>query len=501
MSSFVPEGASIDEKREVVEAWDELLRLWDSHAAYMFEPHPQQTLFLHPDRDVFPRIRVFQGGNRTGKTEIGILEDFAFAHGERPWDGTKTPLRVPNRGRIITSSYDIQKKVIEPKIKRLWPDDAIATMKRGQQGHLSEIHFKNGSWVDFLSYEQEPLKHEGADIDWLHADEPPPQDIWIGNMRGLVDRGGMAWITMTPLVEPWLMDEVIVRAKAQDPNFYFVQSTMYDNVGYGLTEKNVKDFESQLTEEEKMARIHGEWLVLQGLVYKEYRDHYFIGDAPSKDAWGGHLVRPFEIPPHWPRFMGCDPHDREPTHFLWVAINEEHEAFVYDELKLPAMTVKRMAEIVREREVNHMRPAARPIMRIIDPAAARKNNVLEIGSNIKDQFMQEGLYFYAANNELDAGHKKVRQYLEAQETMKGYKPAAFVFDTCTGFRQAMLRYLWDEHSSSSSNESRGPKQKPREKWKHFMDCFRYVLMANPRYYEQHRGERRTYTPANTRTGY
>ena len=451
---------------------------------YYFNPHPKQQLFFHPDRDEFPRFRVFLGGNRTGKTECGVLEAFAFAMGERPWDGTKTPVPVPNRGRICATSYlDGLKKVIEPKIRMLWPKTAIKNIKKGQVGNIAEITLSNGSVIDFLSYDQESLKHEGADLDWVLFDEPPTREHFIANVRGLVDRGGYCWLTLTPLKEAWILDEIVNKAKAGDPNYFYVQASMYDNISFGLHQKSVKEFEAQLTEEERAVRIHGEFLALQGLVYKEWKDHYWVPNAESKEEAGGHIVKPFTIPAHWPRIMSMDPHDRTPSHVIWIAINEKSEAVIYDELLIPPIDAKRMAATIKERESHHREVTNRSIVRFIDPAAARRANTLEVGANLRDELMKNGLYCYPAMNDIDAGHKAVREYLEITETSRGWKPKLFVFDTCTGVRRAMNRYLWDDWASPKEAQKKDAKNKPREKDKHFPDTIRYALNTFPQYYE------------------
>jgi phage terminase large subunit-like protein len=491
---------TLEQQREYIKVTQEIIRYLRDDTIYYFTPNPGQQRFFHPEQDHFPRFRVAHAGNRGGKSECGILEDWAFAHGERPWDGTKTPLPVPNRGRIITESYDVIRKNIEPKIKALWPKESILEKKKGQAGHLAIVKFRNGSWIDILSYEQLSEKHESVDLDFVHFDEPPPHAHYIANIRGLVDRGGYWWMTATPIKEPWVIDSVVAKC-GKDPNYHLTEWSTYDNVGYGLSEKNIDTFKATLDPSEVQARIYGKPLSLQGAVYPEFKDHYWIPGESIQGEAGGHLIKPFVIPANWPRFFGCDPHDRSPTHGIWLAVNEENEAFVYDEIQLPIMTVKDMADSIKTRETEHRDPYKGQIYRIIDPAAARKNNVLEVGSNIKDQFLENGMYFYSATNELDAGHKKVREYLKFEKTRNGIAPKLFIFDTCGEFRHSLRRYIWDSWSSPKEAQKKDPKQKPREQFKHFPDTLRYLLMANPRYMEPRNYQKRKHVANNFTTGY
>jgi hypothetical protein len=422
------------------------------------------------------------------------LDGFAFTQGQRPWDGSKTPVKTPCRGRVVATSFlDGIKKVIEPKIKEIFPPESIESTKTGQQGSLIEVRMKNGSWFDLCSTEQESMKHEGADLDWVWFDEPCSRNHWIANTRGLVDRGGYAWMTMTPLEEPWILDECITRASV-DPNYFFVQASMYDNVGFGLTEKAVKEFESSLTEDEKAVRIYGEWLVLQGLIYKEYSDHYF----PD-----GHLIKPFVIPENWPRFMIVDPHDRTPTYILWLAVNEQDEVFAYDELTIGQKTVAEISAEIKSREKDvHDKPSDWHY-RIIDPAAAQISNVMEIGSNIQDEFSKCGIYTYKGHHDINPGHKKVREYLRFEENaLTGTKkPRLFVFDNLRVLRHSFQHYIFDEWVAAT-RDKKEPKEKPRDKHKHPMDALRYGLMVNPHFIRRNKsGPGSGYKPQNKRTGY
>jgi len=490
--AFDASTLNVTELHELCKTLESVKDIVVNNKAYYFDPHAKQTLFFHPDRDHFPRFRAFQGGNRTGKTESGCLEACAFALGERPWDGTKVPIKPPNRGRIVGTSYlDGIKKVIQPKIKNLWPADAIESTKMGQQGSWVEIKMKNGSVIDLLSMEQEHMKHEGADLDWVWFDEPPPREHWIANIRGLVDRGGYAWLTMTPLSEPWILDEIILKA-TQDKDYFFVQASMYDNVGYGLTLPEVKAYENALTEDEIQVRVHGEWLVLQGLIYKEYRDHYF----PE-----GHLVKPFPIKSHWPRWFGIDPHDRTPTFGLWMAADEKSDVYVFDEIEMGNMTIPEMADAIKKREENHTKRANALPMRLIDPASNHKSNTAKVGDSIWKMFKRNGIYCRHANNDIAAGHKRVRDFLRFNKSITEQdRPRIFFFDTLRMLRHSFTRYVWDEWKGSDK-DNKYPKNKPRDRDKHPMDALRYALMANPHYVDVGRSKSKGYKPVNERTGY
>jgi phage terminase large subunit-like protein len=187
------------------------------------------TLGPHRKQDIFHRakvqIRVASGGNRSGKSTAGINEDVAYALGYRPWlkpddPDYKVDVRVPNKGLICGESFQEQvKKVILPKllgdpekgVPGAIPTNLLADVKRNPQGVITYIRLTNGSEIFLQSYDQDVDLFESADYDWVHFDEPPPRSIWVAVQRGLTDRMAPAWLTMTPLKEPWLYDEVYKR--------------------------------------------------------------------------------------------------------------------------------------------------------------------------------------------------------------------------------------------------------------------------------------------------
>jgi hypothetical protein len=436
--------------------------------------------------------------HNSGKTEILVYEGISFALGERLWSGQRLPVRVPNRGRICVTSYlDGGKKVLEPKLRRIIPPALLEGgswskgTKVGQQGCVVEVKFANGSWFDVVSSEQESMKHEGADMDWFGFDEPLSREHWIANWRGLTDRSGYAMGTLTPLTEPWIKEELWDKQFTEPDLYYAFKGSTYDNVGYGLTRQGIKDFESQLTEDEKQTRIEGNFLILQGMVYKEYRDQLFDHDQAMAGNVSGHLIEPFSIPEDWPRFVSIDPHDRTPTHVIWAAVDPHDDIYIYDEMAIGGKSVTEIAEEIKKREELHDEPGFR-VVRLIDPASKQEKGSVEVGMSIYDMFMRAGIYCYLPNHDITPGHKSVREYLRFQKTIRGFRPRMFIFKTLRGVRRSIMNYVYDDRGTNkgSNKDYREPKDnKVREKDKHYPDTIRYLCVFGPKYWHRREEKR------------
>lgn len=434
-----------------------------------YKPHEKQRRFHESQK----RIRLFCGGNRSGKSTAGIAEDLAFALGKSSWqeeDGRDLP-ECPTKGLIAAPDFiNSHKKVIVPKLKELAPKSFFKKIERGQHGVESRFYCTNGSVIDLMSYDQDHMKYEGADYDWAHFDEPPPRDIWIAVRRGLLDRGGRAWFTLTPLREPWIFDEIHSQAGFDDSIDTF-QVDIRDNPY--LIPEEVDEFEKSLTIDEQEARLHGKWMHLTGLVYKEF----------SRDV---HVVKDFKIPMEWPKGLVVDPHDRKPFAMAWFAVNPKNDIYFYDEwpdepfheIRSADWIIDDYAGIVKQKEKSFSDSIR---WRIMDPNFGRAIDVRN-KLTIAEEFEPHGLYFDTeVDDGIERGHLAVKQtlrYLKDKPISSINKPKLFFLERCWNTIFGMEHYQWDEFVKA---ESKGFKEKPKQRYKDFPDLVRYTIMFEPYY--------------------
>ena len=364
----------------------------------------------------------------------------------------------PCIGRII--GKDFQKGIGEVVIPFLdsWLDNNLVAKKyRNPIGIPVKWTLKNGSVFDILTHEQNTEQFEGwkGHIAWF--DEPPPRDKYVATLRGLVDYQGRHWLTLTPLTQPWIYDDIYT--KADDKRITCVTTDIRDNTF--LPEAAILEFEKALTEEEKEARLHGRFLHLTGLVYKEFNPDI-------------HLCSGVKISPNWTRYFAIDPHERTPTACLWMAVDEKDNFWVYDELWLPDMTIEQICHAIHAQEGE-----LKPHVRLIDPHMDKTNEL--VGNfNIRNELMKHGVYCQRGSSDTYLGKQRIKYAL---------KPT---FTTLTGTEQPRLRidrecrhviyefqhYIWDEFKRK---EEYNLKERPKKKNDHFMDCLRYIFNTQPRF--------------------
>ena len=109
---------------------------------------------------------------------------------------------------VDDSSYSFShaNDIILPKVDEWFPPNLIVERIKNQAKVDVKLRCRNGSVIDIKSHDQDIKVFEGSDYDWVWFDEPPPQAIFRALWRGLTDRRGIAFITGTPITEPWLFD-------------------------------------------------------------------------------------------------------------------------------------------------------------------------------------------------------------------------------------------------------------------------------------------------------
>ncbi|TAL13919.1 hypothetical protein EPN95_04500 [Patescibacteria group bacterium] len=444
---------------------------WRSNhkAIFYYRPHLKQAA-AHADSS---RIRLILGANRSGKTQWGSAEDYAHAVGYRPWLDSADPaykidIRVPNKGLVIGESFGEQiKKVSIPKLlgdpekgtPGVIPTDALEGVKRNQQGIITFIKLTNGSTIDMQSYDQPVELFESSDYDHVHFDEPPPRPIWIAVQRGLTDRLGHSWLTLTPLKEPWIFDELVSRADVG--KHYF---DIEDNLGFGLTREGIDNFTMNLTEDEKECRLRGRFFHLTGLVYKLY-------GAINR-------IRRVPIQRHWGVWMHIDSHPRTPHHAVWIAVLPDGKKFVAGELKNSHTSnlVAPFAEAIKVYEAEILKRRGDEIVRLIEPGSSTPNPTKD-GLSIKDEFEEHGIYCRPGSKNRDAGILKMQGELQYDPSAGTY-PNIYFFDDLTGVHHEMTHYVWDDWAQKASY-GRTDKQKPKDADDHFIEGIHRILLDEP----------------------
>jgi len=151
-----------------------------------YKPHAKQIEFASDQH----KHRLYVGGNRSGKTVAGVIEDIRYLKGEHPY--RKVP-EGPVRGRVVgvdfASGID---KILLPQFQQ-WVPKSLLINGSWDDSYSKErrvLTLANGSFVEFMSYDQDLQKFAGTSRHFVHFDKEPPELVYDECRARLVDTNG-----------------------------------------------------------------------------------------------------------------------------------------------------------------------------------------------------------------------------------------------------------------------------------------------------------------------
>jgi phage terminase large subunit-like protein len=422
-----------------------------------YTPHSKQELFHSSDK----RVRLYIGGNRSGKTTAGIVEDIWWLTHRHPY------LETPNRpvaGRIISVDFlNGVSKIIIPQLKQWVPPSQL----RGGSWYTAydaaerTLNFENESFVELMSYDQDLDKFAGTSRDFVHYDEEPPEDIRKENKVRLIDRKGREWFTLTPVEGlEWIELEIYDPGIAGDPGIAVVEVDMTENPY--LDEEEVDTYLGSLDEDELKVRGHGKFTRKGGRVYKKF----------SIDT---HVIPPIDPTElrsaNYKWYMSLDHGFNNPTAVLWHAVDRDGRIITFSEHYEAEGTIEYHAEVIKTREKMWRR---QPDIRVCDPALAQRNPVT--GTSIQTEYAMRGIGMALGNNDVITGVAKVNQYLD---NAADGKPNWLITANCANLIREMGRLRWKTWASTKQQSENNPHDQIHKKDDHACDSARYCFSFLP----------------------
>lgn len=466
----------MDEKltpREALKQWEQLQAEIDrrkkARGLDYYVPNAMQLKAHKSKADLI----LYCGGNRAGKSHFGAAELCMHLLRKYPdWYPEDRKYYKPIKAVVVTQEAQTIEKIIEPKIHLFLPNESVKDGARGWKritgGYLNRINMRDGGSVDFLTNEQDDMAFEGHDWDFYWGDEPQKQRKYQAIMRGLVDRHGKGVITFTPLIEPWMKEELVDKSdgKRVDVILSDIRDNKFDIKGNPiLTEESILRFEESLPDDVRETRIHGKFFHLRGQVYPQFGELHKI-----------------EFSYTYPDPVVCvlDPHDRQPHHVIWAIVDRDDDLYVHTEFSLHCTVEELVGHMRRIEKENGYRVRRR----LIDPNFGRKP-LITTGRNMIQEMSFCGMKgWQEADDPKDEGHLKVKDYLyydQKQPISLTNKPKLYFHKRrAPKTIRSIMNYQYEEWVGKIAGE-RDPKEKPKDKETHGADCIRYLCMSNPRW--------------------
>lgn len=451
-------------RRRKIELKRERLEVMRNNGLAFYCPHDKQAAF-HEAGAKF-KMRMVRAGNRFGKSQMGCAEDVAWMMGERSWYPKGHAARNggipqhPIKLLTITTDWD--------KVDEIWTSERgegakvwkylpreRCKVRRNHSGAIdtieTDINGRKSLWrFDTVkSFMANPQGSESSDWDAIHVDEPCPEAMYKSAARGLMDRNGATWFTLTPLREFWINDLFFPQDTGGKPRdgVWAVSGSTYDNPF--LSKEAIVSFEQSLTEDERQCRIQGIPLNLSGLVYKEFKwERHVLKEPP--EGWDT-FVSP---PKNYPILFFIDPHPQTPHAVLFCSVLPTGRRVYFHDIFSHCSIADLASQIHAFIDGRFVLDAR------IDPFAYINDPITE--SNMAEEFIRHGIFVEKATKALAHGILKVKAELKKDNIL--FSPYA------TRSLWEIQRYCWDEKDN-----------RPVDKDDHMMENLYRTELSEPRF--------------------
>jgi len=259
----------------------------------------------------------------------------------------------------------------------------------------------------------------------------------------LADKQGWVLFISTPKGKDSLY-ELYLRGERKEEGWESFHYTTYDNPY--IPKKEIDEAKETTPSKYFNQEFLASFLDYVGLIYPEFN---------AKD----HVINPTYLPAIYPRIGAIDPAISGTTAVLKAAISETGEIIFYDEYYEKDKRVSEVVENIKEEDVRWL----------IDPASAARNTTKD-GKlySLFDEYQEQGVYAYPAENDVNAGINRFGELLK-QKKIK-------IFSSCVNFIHELERYHWTDPKETLLGQV---DPKPFKALDHLVDCGRYIIMSRP----------------------
>lgn len=383
-----------------------------------FTPHKYQQMVLD---SVCEQILVV-AGHRAGKTVVGAI-----------WFINEIANDIKNGVKadylILGPTYRVLNQSTLRTLFAYWPK-GLGTYKKQD----SIIQLVNGGVVWIRSADK-PDAVEGltARRCWMDEAALCNETTYDKVCQRLVQKAGepkgRLLMTTTPYGSPasW-MNLRLIELRKQLNWLFYINFSMADNP---YIDRAVYDRAKATMNESVFQRdFEGRFVKIEGLIYPDFNRI-------------DHIVEPFEIPTHWPRWSGLDYGWSDPTSILGITYDPEgKQFFIYTQFYKNRQLAEVIGAFIKQKGFSYT---------IWDPAARA---VMEEVRNVCKLRMEQ------ADNSVDIGIQRITKLLKEKRIK--------FFDTCEDAIREMEGYCYEKNGSA----------KPGHDCSHSPDSLRYGFSRN-----------------------
>jgi len=408
------------------------------------------------------KIKVFSGGARAGKSMVAGYDIAPILL----TPGTQTWLVAPEY-ELAEKEFDYVRQFIMRE--EIWPYIKDHFSKK-MGGRISwnprstggcEIragwgpHMPPGtefSWVRVRSSMRE-TKLLGEELDCLCLCEGAniPERQWERQLKmRLTTRDGITLIPSTPSGMDWTA-KLYEKGLRGEPGHFAINADARMNPTANL--ESIRFHSKDMPEEVFNEQVRGIPTPKHGLVYKGFQPMSHVGFW-QKD-W------PL---PGWRVGRAIDFGYTDPFVVLWIAVDEDHNYYVFDEFYRKGVLVQDVIREIAKREGAELKTTDSSVRLVTDGAEIKPfMTITDWDSGQRKQLLQGGVFpARKANKEILPGILTVQSLFRYGDNGR---PKLFISPACKELKKELLKYEW-------SDKDNAPKSGQAD---HALDALRYFV--------------------------
>lgn len=372
-------------------------------------------------------------------------------------------LRYPgSKQLLLRRTYGELEKTLVRQALELYPREIF---KFESSRHCGR--FRNGALLDFGSLDapNDVYKYQSAEYDVIRFDELThfTEDMYrylLSRVRGAnrfpksvkstTNPGGLghAWVKAR-FIDPAPPDTAFA---VGGMSRIFLPARLCDNPYLEQADPAYRQRLELLGERERKALLEGCWDLFEGQYFAEFDR-------------GIHVIEPFAIPAHWPRYRAVD-YGLDMLACLFVTLDEQGRAYVYREVYESGLIVSQAAERILSATHEHIGATYAP------PDLWNRHK--DTGRSTAEIFHQSGIPLRRACNDRVQGWLELKEWLRPYDDEQGQKTAALrIFSNCRNLLRTLPALTVAEHDPSDVANT------PHE-LTHAPDALRYFVAGRPR---------------------
>ena len=371
---------------------------------------------------------LFGGAAGGGKSYGQLIDAFLYS------------LKYPgSKQLILRRTYgELEKSLIRVSAE-IYPKEVYTYNEAKHMGRL-----KNGSIIDFgyCDSEKDVFRYQSAEYDVIRFDELTHFTEYmyiylISRLRGANDFPKSIKSSTNPggVGHTWVKERFIDIGqwgkvhKLPKGTRLFIPSKASDNKFLMESDPDYIKRLENLNEKDKQALLYGDWDIFDGQYFSEWDRSI-------------HVVRPFTVPEWWRIYFTMD-YGLDMLAGLWIAVDDNKNAYVIDEIYIPNLKISDAASAISERGHKTYINYAPPDL---------WNRRQETGRSVVDWFSEKGIYLTKSNNNRVVGWLSVKEWLKPYEGIDGRTTSSLkVFESCSNLIRTLPALQYDDKNVSDTS--------------------------------------------------